>query len=47
MTSAHAGNLWASVLSFSDDDEEEAEDKKLTGMKRTRDEAANEGKGDE
>jgi hypothetical protein len=29
------------------DDEKEAEDKKLTGMKRTHDEAANEGKGGE
>ena len=47
LTSAHAGNLWVSVLSFSDDDEEEAEDEKLTGMKRTHDEAANEGKGGE
>ena len=43
LTSAHAGNLWISVLSFYADDEKKAEDEQLIGKKRTHDEAANKG----
>ena len=47
LTSAHAGNLWVQVLGRQVDEEEQAEEEQLVGQKRTHDEAADKGKGEE